>query len=342
MHLLAFSVIGLFINKEIGDRAGIFAMWLLATYPGIAYWAALPYAYAAIVPCSLLAVVVLWRLSEAETIRQALMWGLALGVLSTAYDLLPFFGLAALVVVFVARRYRQLPCVTIGMIVPQVLVCGVLGFIYQVSLKNSNSEIYSTVLSSYLHPGDLSEWADLLKHVPVVALKCYFFSNFYFLPLLFLAVGVLNRLGSRMKMHVVEKAVLLAVALIFLFNNLAPPYPGWQMRGVKMARLYQPVFVVFVTFAVRVLEDVAVKPWAVRKIVASLLVATTTMGNAAISFGPLVDSPYTGTAYFRFYRHSPPGALSNNLRRYGRRPLGFCRPLADDGPRSAVGLEEHP
>src|SRR5262249_4120488 len=40
----------LFVRHSIGEQAAIVAMWLLATYPGIAYWVGLPYSYVWIVP----------------------------------------------------------------------------------------------------------------------------------------------------------------------------------------------------------------------------------------------------------------------------------------------------
>lgn len=323
LHLLAFSFFVSFVRKQAGERAAVFSMWLLATYPGIAYWAALPYANAAIVPCSLLAVIFLWKLTEATEAWHALGWATLLGILFTAYDLLPFFGLAALLIVALNRRYRHLPLVVAGLITPQLIVSGVLKFVYAVSPVNSNTEIYYYIVNSYLHRPDFAQWAPLLKAVPRVFVENYLFSNFFFLPMLFLFLWALNFFGPRLPLHRVEKTVLLAVALVFLFNNLAPPYPGWQMRGSGITRLYQPVFVVLVLFSVRMLQATARSQTALQ-IACLILYCGAVIGNAAISFGPVLNSPYTGEFYYRFYRHSPPQTLLDNLRRYGRRPLGFC------------------
>ena len=48
---------------------------LLATYPGWMYWAGLPYSYAAIVPLSLLCMVLLWRVETLIGWHQALLAG---------------------------------------------------------------------------------------------------------------------------------------------------------------------------------------------------------------------------------------------------------------------------
>jgi hypothetical protein len=115
----------------------------------------------------------------------------------------------------------------------------------------------------------------------------------------------------------------LAVALVFFFNNLAPPYSGWQLRGSWIARLYQPVFVAMLLFSVQVLQAAISSRLSVR-IIGLALFFMTLIGNAAISFGPVMNNPYAGKIYHRFYQHCSPQSMTNNLLRYGRRPLGFC------------------
>ena len=76
------------------------------------YWAGLPYSYAIIVPASLLCMALLWRVETLTTWRQALLAGLGLGVLFTGYDLLPFFGAAALLLLLWRRLW--LPCAVLA------------------------------------------------------------------------------------------------------------------------------------------------------------------------------------------------------------------------------------
>lgn len=323
MHVLAFGIFILFIKKKVGQGATVFAMWLLATYPGIAYWAALPYSYAAIVPCSLLAVVLLWKFNDATETSQVGIWSFLLGILFTAYDLLPFFGVAALMMVLSKKRYRQLPVVVLGLVAPLLIVLGLLKVLFQLNPQNTNTEVYLNVLHSYLYPPTIAQWLPVLKSFPMVSLNSFFFSNFLFLPLLFLFLWLLQLFAIRVPMHLVVKVVLLAVVLVFLFNNLAPWYAGWQLRGSWIVRLYQPVFVVMVLFSAQVLQA-AVSSRLTLKIIGLALFFLTLIGNASVSFGPMINNPYAGEIYHRFYRHCSPQSMTKNLLRYGRRPLGFC------------------
>src|SRR5262245_876327 len=96
--LLAVGSLALFwraLRRRLGADPPPALLALLTVYPGWFYWAGLPYSYAVIVPASLLCMVLLWRVETLATGREALLTGLGLGVLFTGYDLLPFFGAAA-------------------------------------------------------------------------------------------------------------------------------------------------------------------------------------------------------------------------------------------------------
>jgi hypothetical protein len=237
--------------------------------------------------------------------------------------LLPFFGLAALMIVLFKKQYRQLPGVLLGLFGPQLIVLGLLKVFFKIDFHNSNTDAYFNVLYSYLHPPDLEHWLPVLKDLHVVTFNNFFFSNFLFLPLLFLLLWLLQWFAMRVPMHRAVKAVLLAVALVFLFNNLAPPYTGWPLRGSWIPRLYQPVFVVMLLYSVQVLQAVTASRSSV-KAAGLLLFCATLIGNAAISFGPVFNSSFTAEIYHRFYRHASPQSMTDNLTRYGRRPLGLC------------------
>ena len=76
-----------FLRRRWGDRAAIAGTWLLAVYPGVTYWGALPFANATIVPVSCGLFMLLTRLDEREDLRWVVGNTLAMGVLVTAYDL---------------------------------------------------------------------------------------------------------------------------------------------------------------------------------------------------------------------------------------------------------------
>src|SRR5207249_2148247 len=98
LHVVALIVFARALARRFGDAPSLVGTWLLALYPGITYWAALPYSYAAIVPCSLFCMMFLWRLESATSPRRIFWWCALLGALFLAYDLLPFFAPAALLV----------------------------------------------------------------------------------------------------------------------------------------------------------------------------------------------------------------------------------------------------
>lgn len=327
LHVVTFLVFIAFLRKEIGEKAAVLGMWLLATYPGISYWAALPYSYVAIVPCSLLATILLWKLNNAREIKKAVGFALLLGVLFTAYDFLPIFGLAALLIVILNRRYVQAVPVLLALLIPQLISNQILKEIYGVSLSNSNTDVYYYIIQSYLHRPDYERWVSLLADVPRVAIDNYLFSSFLFLPALFVILFSLNLFKNRIRISVVEKSIALSVLALFLFNNLAPPYDGWQLRGDWVARMYQPVFTVLVLFAARKYQQSASlgQTW---KRALFALCALTVLANASIAFGPMLNNPFASSLYYHFYKHPPamssPTAMSENLRKYGRRPLGFC------------------
>ena len=83
--LVGFS---LYVRRRIGKAASIAAVALLATYPGIYYWAGLPYSYASIVPACLGAMVVLIEVERQPPWWRVALLSLALGILLLAYDLL--------------------------------------------------------------------------------------------------------------------------------------------------------------------------------------------------------------------------------------------------------------
>ena len=90
-HVGALLVLALFVRKRYGDGAAVAASWMLAAYPGITYWAALPYANAVIVPASCVLFILLTRLDESARLRSVTWISLAMGLLFTAYDLMPFW-----------------------------------------------------------------------------------------------------------------------------------------------------------------------------------------------------------------------------------------------------------
>jgi FtsH-binding integral membrane protein len=127
-----------------------------------------------------------------------------------------------------------------------------------------------------------------------------------------------------MKFSRIEAVITLSLLSFFLFNNMAPPYDGWQMRGEWIARLYQPFFVVMVSYIARLYASSPKDSTSSRLTLLGCLIAFTF--NAIVVFGPVTGIGPADRVYHNFYQHSPtPYRLYDNLRKYGKRPLGFCR-----------------
>ena len=317
LHVIALIVFAAFIRRQSGETAAIVVAWLLATYPGITYWAGLPYAYAAIVPASLLAFILLYRLQHARAWSEVRIASLLLGFIYLAYDLLPFYGAAAVGLLIVRRRFAWAVTSAILQVLPTVLVLLTLRRI-EIPVMNSNTAAYVTIVRAWLDPGaDGALWLGYLRAIPLLLVRTFLYSNMIVLPLLALgavAVGRVRRIGIAQP---ADLALLVTALALFLFNNAAPPYFGWQMRGDWVARLYQPVFPALLIWIARMTAAQPLRAWMYAAGAAVLL-------NASIAFGPLFLNPVSGWVYAKFYEHSDSGAMTANLRRFGRRPLGVC------------------
>jgi hypothetical protein len=319
-QLAGLLALALHLRRRHGEAAAIAGSWLYATYPGITYWAGLPYAYVAIVPASIALYILLVRLDERRRLAAVAGIGAAMGLLFTAYDLAPFFGVAAVFLLLARRRYLEIPLAVATMAAAPLAALLLLKLAFAAPLVNANTAIYGTVLRAYLHPPGLGAWLRSVSDFPVVLVENFLFSNMLFLPLGFLLMAAL----AVRRLAPAETALLGAVALVFLFNNLAPPYAGrWQMRGDLMPRLYQPLFVVLLVYCARALGDWRSLPGARGQLLLAAALFTFA-GNATIAFGPVARVPWAGTIYHLFYRHSPASTMDENLARYGRRPLGLC------------------
>jgi len=312
LHLLALFVLSRFLSRRYSPEAADIGVWLLATYPGIAYWGGLPYSYAIIVPASIVAMVLLFRIDESDGRQALILNSLLLGLTFTGYDLLPFFGPASVLLVLRQRSFRASLINICCFLLPSGVVAAAMLWHPEIPQSNPNTAIYGTILRSYLDP-TINGWIELLLQVPRAALGSLIFGNFVFLPLAWL-ISLMGRGKSRPER--VEMAIILSVAAVFLFNNLAPPYDGWQMRGEWIARLYQPLFVVMIMMLSRLRSLKGVAEWS--GVLAVLL-------NACVVFGPILGAlPLSSYVNARFYRHGSDMAMRRNLTELGRRPLGVC------------------
>lgn len=328
------AVFWLALRRRLGREPPPALLWLLATYPGFVYWAGLPYSYAAIVPVSLLSLVLLWHVEALTAWREALAVGLALGVLFTAYDLLPFFGAAGFLLLVWRRLWGPCAAFTVAAVIPTIVVATVLWTVYRVPFRNDNTEVYFAVLRSYFSPVDLAAWWSLLRQFPQTMVDNALYSNFLFLPVLFLLGLIAARWLPRevRGLRPAEASLLAAAVLLFLFNNLAPPYQGWPLRGSWVARLYQPVCAAMIASLAGVYARGALLPRPLRRGMWAAL-GLTVAAQAWVVFAPVLGAPWlSGEIYYRFYRHAQRPVYAENLEKLGARPVGFCAspPIAQE------------
>ena len=329
LTILAFISFALFVLRTTGEKGAIAGMWLLALYPGITYYSGQPFLYACIVPFCLWLYMLLWKLNKYTSIGNVWITALGMGVLFLGYDLLVFFGPAALVLLVLRKKYVQAPVLVSGMLLCIAVWWCVVRYGLKVPSSNENSSIYTIILKSYFHPVDYSGWLELLKNMPENLLYNFLFSSFLLLPLLFIAALIIGVRGRQRLLTFPEACLLGSIALVFLFNNCAPPYEyKWQMRGAWIARLYQPLFVVLLFSCARLFQALSIqKHGRPLKAAMVVLLTATVFGNGLVVLGPALDDPagISSWVYWNFYKHSPPQTMKMNLDKYGRRPWGFCR-----------------
>jgi hypothetical protein len=123
--------------------------------------------------------------------------------------------------------------------------------------------------------------------------------------------------------------LLLVGAALFAFCNLPPPHSGqWNLSGSWIARFYQPVFPALILALAWWWQDLLAAPKGARRARLALIVVLSA-GNALVCFGPAAGLrlPVAETAFYRFYDHTDSHWLyEQNLRDFGRRPIGFPRP----------------
>lgn len=321
----------LFVRKWIGERGAVFAVWIMALYPGAAYWAGMPYSYALIFPGSLFLMFGICRILDTPVGWRFAGISLAMGVAYLGYDFAAFFVPAAVLALCWRRRFVAAAWSALLQAAPLGIWLFALKHVFKQSLETSNSASYKNVFLSYLHPADPARWLQEILHAPDIGLDIFFAANFIFLPALFLVVVALNPASSRIRFRVAEVALLLSALAVFLVLNLAPSEAsGWALGGTWISRLYQPVFPALLLYMARWWQDLPPLTRGVKTLIGVALAAVS-LGNALIVFGPILDNPgkISEAAFYRFYDHTDAHFVyESTLRTLGRRPLGFPRAQA--------------
>ncbi len=346
MHTLGFELGGIVFNlganflgflagvamvrRHVGLRGATLGAWLFALYPGAAYWVGHPYAYALIFPLGIAAFWILLELPSARPVRLALL-SLALGTIYLSYDFHVYFLPASLLLLVWQRRFAATAASAFLQILPLGTWLAAMKYVVKVPLENGNTGIYREVVVAFFTPRPPAEIMVRLTALPETAAELFLGANFLFLPLLAAFVWALDFSWRNFTRHRAVPALLAAGAALFVFCNYPPPLPTvWNLSGSWIARLYQPLFPALVfSLAWWWQERLPQAPFARGCRVA--LVGVTLAANTLVCFGPVTGLrvPLAETAFYRFYNHTDlHWAYERNLRIYGRRPLGFPLPAA--------------
>ena len=341
--IYALTLLGLayFLNKHVGRDAAKAGLWLLAAYPGVAYYGGLPYSYTLLVPGFLVGFLLLEAISRAEHWKPAMGYALLMGIMFTGYDHFAFFIPAAGLVLLLRRKLFWIPGAVGLMALPLVIVVLILVYGFQAELFKVNH--YADVVNAYLDGGDLQVWAWYLKQVPMIFLDNLLFSSFLFLPLGFIACWILNRMGPGLPFTRAETCLLIVIGLLWAFNNFAPPYDGykgWQVRGYWIARIYQPLTAVLLVYLCRT-HQASVERGGVCQRNVRIVLGIVLAGNLLTSFSGILGFRPGHMVLNMYYKHAERSQemltpkryvayMSNryyadNLEAHGKRPVGFCR-----------------
>lgn len=320
IHLFAGNIFLKFLSPTLHPRSQIFLAIAMGTYPGVAYFGPSPYSYSFIVPFSLLAFLIMICLDRANTVASSAGWGLVIGILCLGYDLTAYVLPIGCIVLASRKRYLDAMIYSGACLIAPVLWMIVLNRYFSVAILNANTVIYNSLLNAYIHPEriDIGAWLSLLGKVPSVFVHNFLFSSFLILPTAALVGIVQKRYFEKPLFTRVEGVWLGVILFVWLFNNAAPPYPGFQLRGVYIARLYEPAFVVLLLFCAR---SVCVVPAVTRVVIWFGVV----IGQISISIGPWLGlEQWSADVYSNFYQHSSRHILAENIRTYGKYPIGTC------------------
>lgn len=339
LNLAAFLGAGWWLRKTVGERGALFAAWLLAFYPGCAYWVGMPYQYAIIAPGSILLMIALVELSQLGSRWRTLAWSLVMGGVYLAYDFAPLFLPATLLMLLWRRRWLDSVTALVASMLPLLAWIGLLKFVFHQPLENSNAAMYRRVLEGWSSVQDWPHWLAQRADLWDTGAAIFFGANFVFLPALFLAAWLASRWIARVRLTDGEMALFVATLALFCAINLGARTgeDNWSMSGSWIARLYQPVFPAMVFFLARWWQA---RPASggIARIGLGIGLGAFAAGNLLVIAGPVLRNPLglSGEIFYRFYSHSyadKTNVYEQMLHTLPRQTFGFGHPRTPPGGR---------
>lgn len=326
LTLAAVLFTAILIRQFYSKGSAIVFLFLMALYPGIYYWIGLPYAQVTIVPAMLLNAILLYAIEKCESLPQAMLYTLGIGLTFLAYDLFIFILPALVLMLLLRKKWLWLILLPIVSAIPLAIWAAWLNKILPAQ-QTENLNIYPIILQSYFNMTPQIFWQNLIA-LPGIALQNLMDANFagyVWLLIALLPFIIFTRTFITTRS---EAGIWFGVLFIFLFNNMAPYYEGWPMRGAWIARIYQPMFVVIVWLAVRTYYRLHLLGYLKAAFAVQLIAFGLFLFNALVVFGPAAGDYRFTVLYEKFYHHSPLGTMQNNIEHFGARPLGVCAPIA--------------
>lgn len=333
LHAGAFLFFAVSGRSLYGERATIWMLWLLATFPAVGYFFT-DMSYAIIVPACLVFMVLIEHLNRANSWRRIAALSLAAGVLCLGYDLAVFFAPAVLVLFGARRRWGQALMSAALILLPLSLWMLILKLGYGQGMKNPNSSVYFNALLAYR---DFLSWEAFrrsLGGLPATMAKVTAYATYTHLTILAAACLLANVALRLCRWRSVESALLLPGLTLMAFANLAPQIPndrmvGWMLRGPEIARIYLPIFMALLLIGGRML-GAAVESGGGLRWSALFAGGACVVANGFVCFGLLFGNPggFAARRHGEFYGWHSPSHVDPRLQFLGRRPFGFRRPVA--------------
>ena len=324
VNAIGLTLFAHFLKSRFGEGVGLIGAWILAVFPGTAYWGSLPYPQTSIIPVTIIGFVLMYRVNEEESFLRTMTMVILLGVAMLAYDLVTYFGPVLMGVLFLRRKWLWMPPAAVAILLPGVLLMLFQRFVHDVSPVNINTEIYGAIINAYLDPQDITTWKWYLRIAPLVLVHNFFASCMILVPVAFVCCVLGMAVQKRMYITRVEVLFFLAAFALWSFSNLAPPYDYWyrEMRSFWLARVFVPMTVPMVIVVARTLDHWR-EEGAANQTIANVLAVLVIGGHVMITFSGIARLPIADRVYYEFYRHSKTPVYSSTLDKVGRYPVGF-------------------
>ena len=310
------------VKNRWNEMAAIIAVILLSAYPATMYWSGPPYPHSLITACTLVLTILLYKVYETTNLKKIAIYSFFAGITFLAYDTYIFFIPAFGLLLLFQRKWLAIPVSMVLIVIPLALW---LWFLNGKTIPSStgNTDIYSSIIGAYGRMTGEVFWQNLKK------LPYFFYLNFtgavyMYLAAFMVVILIFGKITRSLQLEKPFWVIAIAMFTVFVFNNMAPYYEGWQMRGDWIARIYQPAIVLCLLPVFPVVKSFSEnnKRYFFSGVFA--LVFIVFAYNTRINISPALGNDELTDAHYRFYLHSLPETMHSNLEKHGRRPLWVC------------------